>query len=73
MEIPNIPTINTPNTKPAAPQIPADELTELEQLKAGQTLLDDALENVKNSQETQKETDRAELESKSETCSVNLA
>ncbi len=67
MEIPNIPTINTPNTKPAAPQIPADELTELEQLKAGQTLLDDALENVKNSQETQKETDRAELESKSET------
>lgn len=67
MEIPNIPTINTPSAQPAAPQIPADELTELEQLKAGQALLDDALENVKNSHEIQKETDRAELESKSET------
>lgn len=67
MEIQNMPTINTPNTKPTAPQVPADELTELEQLKAGQELLDDALENVKNSQEIQKETDRAELESKSET------
>lgn len=66
MEIQNIPTLNIPNTKPAVPQVPSDELTELEQLKAGQVLLDDALENVKNSQEIQKETDRAELDSTTE-------
>lgn len=65
MEIQNIPTLNTPNTKPTAPQFFSGELTEPEQLKAGQ-VPDDAMEDIKNNQEIQKGTDRAELESTTE-------
>lgn len=51
---------------PGAPseQLSSEEAAKLEQLEASQAILDMALENVKKSAEMQKETDRAELESK---------
>lgn len=58
---------NTAITKPdELKQLSPQEAAQLEKLQAGQAILDSTAENIKENTETQKETDRAELESKNE-------
>lgn len=62
---PNTPGLG-PAENPPSEQLPSEELAKLEQMQASQVVLDMALENAAKNTETQKETDRAELESNKE-------